>query len=84
MLLRLIALTFMTFALATSVASWSFAMLVAATALRRVLPAPVAAILLGGAVVAADSYLSDRGEARDAATAAKSAVAPESSDSADG
>jgi hypothetical protein len=65
---------------ATSVASWSFAMLVAATGLRRVLPAPVAAILLGGVVVAADSYLADRGEARDAAAAAKSAVAPGSAD----
>ena len=33
----------------TSVASWSFVMLVAATALRRTfLPVPVAAVLLGG------------------------------------
>ena len=63
---------------ATSVASWSFVMLVAATALRRVLPAPVAAVLLGGVVVVADSLLADLGEARDAATGAGSVAAAES------
>jgi hypothetical protein len=53
---------------ATSVASWSAAMLLATTALRRtVLPAPLASFLLGGAVVVADSFLADLGEARDAA-----------------
>ena len=57
-------------------ATWSFVMLVAATALRRtILPAPVAAVLLGGAVVVADSLLADLGEAREAATAAESNVA---------
>jgi hypothetical protein len=63
------------------VASWSFVMLVAATALRRtVLPAPVVAILLGGAVVVADSLLADLGEAREAAAAEESGVAAESPD----
>ena len=58
---------------ATSVASWSTVMLIAATALRRtVLPAPVTAVLLGGAVVVVDSLLADLGEAREAATAAES------------
>ena len=61
---------------ATSVASWSFAMLVAATALRRTfLPVPVAAVLLGGTVVVIDSLLADLGEAREAAAAADSHVA---------
>ena len=55
---------------ATAVASWSTVVLFAATALRRtILPAPVAAVLLGGAVVLADSYLADVGEAREAAAA---------------
>ena len=66
---------------ATSVASWSLVMLVAATALRRtILPAPVGAILLGGAVVVADSLLADLGEAREAAAAEESSVAAESPD----
>jgi len=52
---------------ATSVTSWSTVMLIAATAIRRtVLPAPVAALLLGGAVLAVDSLLADAGEAREA------------------
>lgn len=58
---------------ATSVASWSTVMLIAASGLRRTaLPAPIAAVLLGGAVVVVDSLLADLGEARDEATAAKS------------
>jgi len=66
---------------ATAVASWSFAMLVASTALRRTfLPAPVAALLLGGAVVVVDSLLADLGEARKAAKAAESPGAVESAD----
>ena len=66
---------------ATSVASWSFVMLVASTALRRtILPAPVAAVLLGGAAVVLDSLLADLGEAREAATAAESKVGAESAD----
>ena len=71
---------------ATSVTSWSTVMLAAATALRRTaLPAPVAAALLGGALVVADSILADLGEARDAAkadakAAAKSDAAVESAD----
>ena len=66
---------------ATSVASWSTVMLITATALRRtVLPAPVAAVLLGGAVVAADSFLADRGEARAAEKAAESHDGADSAD----
>jgi hypothetical protein len=66
---------------ATSVASWSTVMLLTATALRRAgLPAPVAAALLGGAVVVLDSHLADLGEQREAATAAESDVATESAD----
>ena len=66
---------------ATAVASWSAVMLVAATALRRtVLPAPIASVLLGGAVVVVDSLLADLGEARAAATAAESDVAADSAD----
>ena len=57
---------------ATSVASWSAVMLAATTAVRRTrLPAPIAAVLLGGGLVVIDSYLTDRGEARDAAKAAE-------------
>ncbi len=56
-------------------------MLFAATALRRtILPAPVAAVLLGGAVVVVDSLLADLGEAREAATAAESPIATGSAD----
>jgi hypothetical protein len=56
---------------ATSVASWSTVMLVATTAVRRTkVPAPVAAVLLGGAAVAVDSLLADLGERRQAAAAA--------------
>jgi hypothetical protein len=46
-------------------------MLVATTAVRRTkVPAPVAAVLLGGAAVALDSLLADLGERRQAATIA--------------
>lgn len=56
---------------ATSVASWSAVMLAATGLLRRTkIPAPIAAVALGAAVVAADSLLADLGEARDAAAAA--------------
>ena len=56
---------------ATSVASWSAAMLLASAALRRTaLPTPVAAVLLGGIVVVADSFLADLAEARKAASPA--------------
>ena len=52
----------------TSVASWSAVMLAAMTALRRTrLPVPIAAVVLGGGLVVADSLLADLGEARDAA-----------------
>jgi hypothetical protein len=65
---------------ATSVMSWSTVMLVASTAVRRTrLPAPVGAVLLGGAVVAVDSLLADLGERRRAATPAS----PEPPDEAD-
>ncbi len=65
----------------TSVASWSLVMLVAATALRRTfLPAPLAGVLLGGAVLVADSLLADLGEARDAASAEESDGAADSAD----
>jgi hypothetical protein len=54
--------------LATSVASWSAVMLAATTAVRRTrLPAPLAAVLLGGGLILIDSVLADLGEARDAA-----------------
>jgi len=53
----------------TSVASWSGVMFVAATAVRRSrVPAPVAAVLLGGAVAAVDTLLADLGD-RNAAPA---------------
>ena len=56
---------------ATSVMSWSTVMLVATTAVRRTkLPAPVAAVLVGGAVVVVDSLLADLGERGKAAAAA--------------
>src|SRR3954464_2885745 len=55
---------------ATSVASWSAVMLVATTAVRRTkVPAPVAAVLLGGALVVVDSLLADLGERRQAEAA---------------
>jgi hypothetical protein len=49
--------------LATSGASWTALMLVATSAVRRsALPAPVAAVLLGGVVAVGDSFLADLGE----------------------
>ena len=57
---------------ATSVATWASVMLVATAAVRRTrLPAPIAAVALGGGVMVIDSLLADRGEARDAAKAAE-------------
>ena len=57
---------------ATSVTSWSTVMLAATTAVRRTrLPVPIAAVLLGGGLVVIDSFLADRGEAREAAKAAE-------------
>jgi hypothetical protein len=48
------------FPFVTSAASWSAVMLVAVSAVRRTaLPAPIAAVLLGGAVTAGDSLLAD-------------------------
>ena len=56
----------------TSVASWSAVMLAATTAVRRTrLPAPVAAVALGGGLIVVDSLLADQGEAREAARAAE-------------
>jgi hypothetical protein len=49
--------------LATSAASWSAVMLLAVSAVRRsAMPAPLAAVALGGLVVAGDSALADLGE----------------------
>jgi hypothetical protein len=49
--------------LATSAASWSAVMLLAVSAVRRsALPAPVAGVLLGGAVTVGDSLLKEVGE----------------------
>ena len=57
---------------ATSVTSWSTVMLVATTGVRRTkVPAPLAAVLLGGGVLVVDSLLADLGDRRkDAAAAA--------------
>ena len=54
----------------TSVTAWSAAMLAASTAVRRTrLPAPLAAVLLGGAVTVVDSMLADLGERKRTGTA---------------
>ena len=59
---------------ATSVASWSTVMLVVTTAARRTrLPAPIAAVALGGGLVVIDSLLADLGEARESSEGAESA-----------
>jgi hypothetical protein len=68
--------------LATSGGSWSVVMLGAAFAVRRSsLPVPVAAVLLGGAVVVGDSLLADLAERVKARTAgvavAAAGAAPE-------
>ncbi len=55
----------------TSVTAWSTAMLAATTAVRRTrLPAPLAAVLLGGAVTVVDSLLADLGERKKTAASA--------------
>ncbi len=54
----------------TSVTSWSAVMLAATTGARRTLPAPIAAVVLGGGLIVIDSLLTDLGEARDAAKSA--------------
>ena len=60
---------------ATSVTSWSTVMLVATSSIRRTrLPAPLAAVLLGGAVTVIDSLLADLGERRKAAESPDAAV----------
>ena len=72
---------------AKSVGAWSTLMLTATAALRRTkLPAPVAAVVLGGGLVVVDSLLADLGEAREAkaAEAAKTAEPAEGSDPAEG
>ena len=62
----------------TSVGAWSAVMLAAATAVRRTqVPVPLAAVLLGAALVVVDSVLADLGEARDASHAADGAEEPE-------
>jgi hypothetical protein len=69
-----------------SVGAWSTVMVAAITALRRTrLPAPVAAVVLGGGLVVVDSVLTDLGEAREAraAEAAKMAEPAEGSDPAE-
>ncbi len=58
---------------ATSVTAWSTVMLAATTAVRGRLPVPIAAVVLGGGLVAIDSLLADLGEAREAREAAKAA-----------
>ena len=59
---------------ATSVTAWSTLMLAATTAVRATrLPAPIAAVVLGGGLVVIDSVLTDLGEARAAAEAAEAA-----------
>lgn len=65
---------------AKSVSLWSFAMLAATSALRRTrLPTPISAVVLGGAMLVADSLLTDLGESRDAAKAAQAHVEVQSS-----
>jgi hypothetical protein len=59
---------------ATSVTSWSTAMLAATTAVRRTrLPVPIAAVVLGGSLIVIDSLLADLGEAREAREADEAA-----------
>jgi hypothetical protein len=66
---------------ATSGASWTAVMLLAVSAVRRsALPAPVAAVALGGLVVAGDSAMADLAER----TKARIAAARESDDAETG
>lgn len=70
---------------ATSVTSWSTVMLLATTAVRRTrVPAPLAAVVLGGGVVVADSLLADLGERRQAAAEATAAETSVTAEPADG
>ena len=70
---------------ATSVASWSTAMLVATTALRRTsLPVPISALVLGGGLVVVDSLLADLGERRDAVDVDEADEAGDETESAPG
>ena len=58
---------------ATSVTTWSTLTLAATTAVRATrIPAPIAAVVLGGGFVVVDSLLTDLGEAREASEAAAS------------
>jgi hypothetical protein len=60
---------------ATSGVSWTAVMLVGVSAVRRSsLPAPVAAVLLGGAVALGDSLLADLGERAKARSAEAAAT----------
>ena len=69
---------------ATSAVSWTVLMTTAASVLRRTaLPAPVAAVLLGGAVALADSALVDVGERAKARAAAAGDVARAAQEAAD-
>ena len=57
---------------ATAFGSWSAVMMAAASGLRHTrLPVLISAVVLGASVVGVDSLLSDLGEAREAAQAAK-------------
>ena len=68
---------------ATSASSWSAIMLLAVSAVRRsALPAPVAAALLGGAVVVGDSLMTDVGDRMRAKVDAARASALDAADAA--
>ena len=68
---------------ATSASSWSAIMLLAVSAVRRsALPAPVAAALLGGAVVVGDSLMTDVGDRMRATVDAARASAQDAADAA--
>ena len=58
----------------TSVTAWSSVMLAATTAVRGTrLPAPIAAVVLGGGLIVIDSVLADLGEARESSKVAEPA-----------
>jgi hypothetical protein len=68
---------------ATSASSWSAIMLLAVSAVRRsALPAPVAAALLGGAVVVGDSLMTEVGDRMRAKVDAARASAQDAADAA--